>query len=309
MNYLYCFDSNYNKQAFNSISSILRKVSEEHTFFIIHKQPETFSNYLGYLENTKHNFHIYEFQNNYGTFPRVSNTHVSEATYYRLFIDEYLPSNIDYITYVDADIVCLNDPTEVILEQIKALEHSSKIVAVRTEEDGNEEYIKRLSLNQSKYFNAGVMVIDFKKWKTLAVENIFINNLNHIKDKILWWDQDVLNKTFDGNYVELNMNLNFPIHEDNNFDNEEILKNVNFLHYQGKTKPWSITSFLKSYSIFYQEQYKLSFNQNYHVIVEKPLRDFYTFIKILIFEKKLKDKYKFFKVYLHSLIRYFNYKK
>ena len=125
----------------------------------------------------------------------------------------------------------------------------------------------------------------------------------------MWWDQDVLNKTFDGNYVELNMNLNFPIHEDTNFDNEEILKNVNFLHYQGKTKPWSITSFLKSYSIFYQEQYKLSFNQNYHVIVEKPLRDFYTFIKILIFEKKLKDKYKFFKVYLHSLIRYFNYKK
>ena len=117
------------------------------------------------------------------------------------------------------------------------------------------------------------------------------------------------NKTFDGNYIELNMNLNFPIHEDTNFDNEEILKNVNFLHYQGKTKPWSITSFLKSYSLFYQEQYKLSFNQNYHVIVEKPLRDFYTFIKILIFEKKLKDKYKFFKVYLHSLIRYFNYKK
>ena len=42
-------------------------------------------------------------------FPNVHGSHVSDATYYRLFIDDYLPSEIEYILYVDADIVCKKD--------------------------------------------------------------------------------------------------------------------------------------------------------------------------------------------------------
>ena len=66
MNFLYCFDIKYNKQAFNSISSILRNADKEHTFFIIHKQPKTFDYYLQQLQKSNHDFHIFEFQNNYG---------------------------------------------------------------------------------------------------------------------------------------------------------------------------------------------------------------------------------------------------
>ncbi len=305
MNFLYCFDSKYNKQAFNSISSILRNTNNEHIFFIIHKQPKTFTYYLQQLQKTDHHFYIYEFQNNYGDFPRVSNTHVSEATYYRLFIDEYLPEDIDFLTYIDADIVCLNNPTNLILEHIKAMEESSKIIAARTEEVGNKQYIERLSLNQDRYFNAGVMIIDFNKWKELVSENKFVKKLNNLRDKVLWWDQDILNATFDGDYIELNTNLNFPIHEDANFNDKEITKNVNFLHYQGKNKPWFINSFKKNYSKFYQEQFKLSFNQNYHIIVIRPLRDSIKFVNILIFEGKLKEKIKLIRVYLYSLLYYF----
>ena len=305
MNFLYCFDIKYNKQAFNSISSILRNADKEHTFFIIHKQPKTFDYYLQQLQKSNHDFHIFEFQNNYGNFPRVSNTHVSEATYYRLFIDEYIPEDVDFLTYIDADIVCLNNPTNLILEHIKSLKESSKVIAARTEEVGNKEYIERLSLKQNRYFNAGVMIMDFNKWKELSSENKFVNELNNLGDKVLWWDQDILNATFDGDYIELNINLNFPIHDDTNFNSKEITKNVNFLHYQGKNKPWFIYSFQKSYSKFYQEQFKLSFNQNYHIIVKKPIRDSYKFLNVLIFEEELKNKIKFIKVYLHALLNYF----
>ena len=305
MNFLYCFDSKYNQQAFNSISSIIRVVSEKHNFYIIHRKPKTFNHYLERLRKTEHNFEIYEFLNNYGPFPRVSNTHVSEATYYRLFIHEYLPKNLDYITYVDADIVCLNDPTKNISLHINRLKESSKTIAVRTEDDGNEEYIKRLSLNQSKYFNAGVMIIDFKKWKNLTNENKFVNNLNSTYDKVLWWDQDILNVTFDGNYVELDINLNFPIHENSTISKEEIINNVNFLHYQGKHKPWTLNSFLKSHSTFYQDQFKLINNHNYHLVIEKPFRDTYIFIKLIILEKELGDKFKLIKIFFLSLVKYF----
>lgn len=306
MNFLYCFDSKYNLQAINSISSLLRNVSEEHTFYIIHKKPTTFTHYLEKFKKTGHKFEIYEFKNNYGIFPRVSNTHVSEATYYRLFIDEYLPKNIDFITYIDADIVCLNDPIKNILFHIEKLNRSSKIVAVRTEEYESKEYKERLSLTQNKYFNAGVMIIDFKKWQKLAEERKFISNLNSLYNKILWWDQDVLNVTFDGNYVELDINLNFPIHEETIYSNEEIMKRVNFLHYQGKHKPWAINSFLNNRSTFYQNQFKLISGHNYHLVVSKPFKDSFIFIKILILEKQLEDKFKLIKTFLHSLIKYIN---
>ena len=47
------------------------------------------------------------------------------------------------------------------------------------------------------------------KWNKKSEEKEFIDNLNQIKDKVLWWDQDVLNFTFDGEYEELNSLLNY----------------------------------------------------------------------------------------------------
>ena len=38
LNFLYCFDNNYNKQAFTSIISLLNKSSEKISINIIHKE-------------------------------------------------------------------------------------------------------------------------------------------------------------------------------------------------------------------------------------------------------------------------------
>ena len=42
-------------------------------------------------------------------FPNIENSHVSEATYYRIYLNEFLPSDTNSILYVDADIIFLND--------------------------------------------------------------------------------------------------------------------------------------------------------------------------------------------------------
>ena len=59
------------------------------------------------------------------------------------------------------------------------------------------------------------------KWNKKSEEKEFIDNLNQIKDKVLWWDQDVLNFTFDGEYEELNSLLNYQIEPNNNFDTKK----------------------------------------------------------------------------------------
>ena len=84
------------------------------------------------------------------------------------------------------------------------MQEAGNPISVVTEMVGNEEYIENLSLKQDKYFNAGVMVIDYKKWLAISNNNLFIQNMHLLRDKIIWWDQDVLNHTFDGDYFELN---------------------------------------------------------------------------------------------------------
>ena len=45
LNFLYCFDQNYNIQALVSIYSLLENITEKINIHIIHKEPETFSRY------------------------------------------------------------------------------------------------------------------------------------------------------------------------------------------------------------------------------------------------------------------------
>ena len=73
------------------------------------------------------------------------NAHVSEATYYRLFIEDYLPSEIDNFLYLDADIICCNDPIPILDEIIFKLKKSNKIISAVSEiKNNNDKRIKKL---------------------------------------------------------------------------------------------------------------------------------------------------------------------
>ena len=64
---------------------------------------------------------IYKFDYDLSIIQETLYGHISEATYYRLFLDKYLPDNLDYILYVDADIICYRDPIPLIKEEIQKL--------------------------------------------------------------------------------------------------------------------------------------------------------------------------------------------
>ena len=102
LNFLYCFDSNYHNQAFTSIHSLLENVSKKINIFVIHNRefsvtelPDSIANH-----NNLKNFKSYKFVDKEHTFPNLENAHLSEATYYRLFIENYLPSDIQKLIYL-----------------------------------------------------------------------------------------------------------------------------------------------------------------------------------------------------------------
>mgnify|MGYP001272093671 CR=1 FL=1 len=96
-------------------------------------------------------------------FPNIIDAHVSEATYYRLFVDEHLNKTSDVLIYLDADIICVDNPFEQLLQHIDKLKESDFIISVKTEHSITDSQ-ERLGMTSNQYFNAGVMIIDYQKW-------------------------------------------------------------------------------------------------------------------------------------------------
>ena len=92
LNFLYCCDENYNLQFQTSVFSLLENISENINIYVIHKSgfnKESISEKI-----TKHiklnEFKLIEFDSEVTEFPNILDAHVSEATYYRLFVDKHL---------------------------------------------------------------------------------------------------------------------------------------------------------------------------------------------------------------------------
>ena len=113
LNFLYCLDSNYNQQFLTSFRSVLDNLDEKANFFVIHKNPATLNQLIANVNFEHSNINelkIYKFKEEIKEFPNLENNHISEATYYRFFLDNYINKNIENIIYLDCDIICLNNP-------------------------------------------------------------------------------------------------------------------------------------------------------------------------------------------------------
>ena len=265
MNFLYCFDKNYNIQAYVSIFSLLENVNEKINIYIIHKEPEKFKKYKKkILRHEKLNeLHIEKFVNVF-EFPGLFEAHVSEATYYRLFIEDYIPKNVEHLIYMDADTVVINPVYKDIYDLKNKLINSDNVISVKTEKDLSDS-TKRLGLNNGKYFNAGVMIIDFNKWVDNKLSEKLIERMESIKSQILFWDQDVLNSYFDGKYQELDEIYNYKIDVDDKSQKKCDRSDAMIIHYVGKSKPWTVRGSIKENSRFYQTIYESLFMLPYHI--------------------------------------------
>ena len=312
IDYLYCFDKNYNIQAYCSLFSLLECSSEKINVHILHNEPESFKEIYNHVNNhdklNKINF--YKFDNSGINFPKVDGSHVSEATYYRIFIEKYLPENLKNIVYIDADIICQKDPTKDIKSTLQVLEKSDHIISVRTEHYKNKKNInvyERLLMNNEKYFNAGVMLIDLNKWRENNLTKVLRKKMNEINELIELWDQDILNHYFDGKYNELNNNLNFNLYltEKNSKikASDESLNQMIFLHYSGSYKPWTVRGVYNRKSIYYHLIFRKLFSEKFHITTTYRLGSLLQFFKGIVNLDilYLKNKISFIKITMKTI--------
>lgn len=300
-NFIYAADKNYNKQLFYSINSLLGNTDTHLNLHIIHKEPDTFIEYKLFIENKYKNFSInlYPFEYSNFIFPNLENKHVSEATYYRLFIDKIIPKDIESYIYLDADIIAINNLDAQLQKITLDLKNSDHAVACRTEikkNNENQNYFENLGMLSSKYFNAGVMFVDNKKWIDEKMGESILKRLEEIKDKINYWDQDVLNSYIDGNYIELSDSFNYPLDLALTTPLKKIKKDTFLIHYQGNNKPWNIRGCFNLGASFYQS-IALETEGKYHLVKTVRRFDlFYLVRKTIKLEfKNLTKKLNFYK--------------
>lgn len=213
----------------------------------------------------------------------VINGHVTESTYYRILIPKLLGDDIDKVLYLDSDMVVLGDILELFKIDIK-----NYFVGV----------VQDMSLNRDKYFNAGMMLINLKKWRDEHISEKTLEYIKNNPEKLEFHDQDALNFIFSGGGGIFLKNIyNFTVY---GFENKfkKIKKLPIIIHYVGNIKPWNF-SYIGPFKENYFEYLKITpwrdfkyKDKNIKTVIKKIV--YYCFNPNYIF--KLKNNiFKFFK--------------
>lgn len=178
------------------------------------------------------------------------NRHVTIPTYYRLILPQILPKSFQKVIYLDTDMVVTGNLQElwnidVGDNYVLAVQDDIQLYISMSEAFRN--YHELGVSPDSKYFNAGLLVINLKKWRTDNIGSKVIEYLEENKEYALN-DQDGLNAVLAGKWGELHPKWNqmpriydyssskdSPLAED---IYKDTLEQPCIIHFTNTPKPW-----------------------------------------------------------------------
>ena len=185
------------------------------------------------------------------------NAHFTISTYFRFFIPQIF-SDYERILYLDCDIVIhhdLNDLffTDMQSKSIGAVLDTEMQRALFINEGNMATYLENTlqMKNPSKYFQAGVLLLDIKKLQQVNFTKKCLERLQQIQTP-KYVDQCVLNSLFDGDIFFLDQKWNVEWHipyyvpvldrqlkPQLYLDYMEARNNPFIIHFSGAIKPWN----------------------------------------------------------------------
>lgn len=169
----------------------------------------------------------------------------SHATYARLCIGEAFADH-PRILYLDADTVVTRPLTE--LDRIRFGEHD--VLAACAEPytptfaspNGVRDFAALGFAGDTPYFNAGVMLVSPERWRDAKVSDKAMSYLRRNDIHITLFDQEALNVTLAGCWLELPPEWNvsrYWVKEERRAHHTDILQSARIVHFLSKDKPWS----------------------------------------------------------------------
>lgn len=221
--------------------------------------------YLSLLVETQDNRHIIHYSisaHSLEHFPYGTGKYITLATWSRMLIGELLSPTVEKVLYLDCDIIVRGS-----LVPLWNLSLEDNLLAATEDLCSNDQTLyNNLDLpyppaEDSLYFNAGVLLINLKKWRTLTVSSKALDIISQNKTKLKYADQDVLNIIAHGmvKYFPARYNLmeglireKIPLMRPDGYrEIEQEIKNAVVIHYTNRIKPWSARSFHPYTNLFY----------------------------------------------------------
>lgn len=245
LNIAYGVDANYLDGVGVSITSILINNSHINVdFYIIAEQYD--DAYLKKIHDLAELYHvkISLYTINVDQLTNLPSTQVwSRAMYFRLFAFNSLSLKLDRLLYLDADVVCKGD-----ISDLLTINLDDAVVAVVTDvEPMQEKAVARLSDPElrGKYFNSGVVYANLRKWIEYKLTEKALSILLDKNSTYKYPDQDVMNVLLKGKTIFLPRKYNtiYTIKSELSDKTHQkykniILDNTLLIHYTGATKPW-----------------------------------------------------------------------
>lgn len=309
-----CFssDNNYAKYMGTAICSILKNAGKEdsYNFYILDggisdKSKEEISK----LKEIK-DFSIEYLTVNPDDFKSCPMTgyvnYITLPTYYRFKIASMLP-DIDKILYLDGDIIVNSNIKELFDTDIE----NYYIGAIP--EVYNHNHKERLDIIGDEYYiNAGVLLINCKKWREDNIEEKLFRYAIQPEREIVFQDQDILNEVLKYNikYLPLQWNLqhdalftdeSYLYHKDERI---EAVNSPKLIHFTHKFKPWNSKCTNKYRKLFYeylkQTPWKDEYNKLLFSLILKNISNFF-------YQKKYEhnntvEKIKIFRITFHKKV-------
>lgn len=159
----------------------------------------------------------------------ATDSNYTNATYFRLFLEEIIPEEIEVGLILDSDLIITGS-----IRELVEIDMSNHYVYAANEAfvEHNVNRFKDLGISTNSYFNAGVMLINLKAWRKENLKDKFIAIAEKYMSKLEWYDQDILNIFFADKWGEFDKKFN-AVHLQQKLPVTPII-----IHYASYSKPW-----------------------------------------------------------------------
>lgn len=180
--------------------------------------------------------------------------YLTKETYYRISIPDLLKKDIQKVIYLDCDMIVKADIT-------RLWDKKLDVYYLGAVEDHWAKKTRNSDLlipADSKYFNAGMLVINLKKWREAQIKNKIIDYIQKHAAKIKFYSQDPMNAVLHDKWLQLNVKWNYQTE----YLKYPELKGIRpaIIHYTGGHKPWKAESSDGNLSEEYMKYRKKAFN-------------------------------------------------
>ncbi len=177
---------------------------------------------------------------------RATHGRLSTAAYYRCFLPDILPADVDRVLYLDCDIVVRGSIAPL---WATPLDTRTAVAAVEDMGCGEVARYDRLHYPQAdSYFNSGVLLVNLAYWREHGVAQACMDYYRRYPERIVFNDQDLLNCVLHDRKRLLDVKWNVQdgfyrtsVGDAWRKEHAEALRHPVVLHFTNR-KPWSYDS-------------------------------------------------------------------